>query len=186
VPLELAVFSLAPWLISLVFSARWTPALVPLYLLCIHWAGANLTSPLFAALNAIGRPRTALILSAVWTASTLLLALLFVRFIGYVGFALAYAVTMVGAAAASTLLVNRAIHVRLWPEIRTPLTIALLVAAAVWAVVHLLPASIPVLVLSVVGMGLAYLGAMWLAEGPRLRSDFASFTGAARVGDDGD
>jgi PST family polysaccharide transporter len=177
VPLQLVLLSLAPWLIAVVFSSRWAPALVPLYLLCVHWGGANLTSPLVSALNAIGRPRTALILNAAWTAATLLLAVLLVKEIGYVGFALAYAVTMVAAASASVILVKRAIHIRLWPQIRFPLTIALLVALGGWAVVHLFEPSLLLLLLTTAAMGLAYLGVMWLAEGPRLRNDLGTLIG---------
>jgi PST family polysaccharide transporter len=177
VPLQLALFSLAPWLIAVVFSSRWTPALVPLYLLCIHWAGANVTSPLMSVLNAIGKPRTALIVSAAWTVATLLLAIIFVRLIGYVGFALAYAVTMVAAATTSIVLVRRAINIHLWRQVRVPLAASVLVAMAGWVVVHALPPSLPLLLLVGFAMGLVYLGAMWLAEGSRLRSDVGTLIG---------
>ena len=100
-----------------------------------------------------------------------------VKAIGYVGFALAYAVTMVGAASASVILVKRAIHIRLWPQIRSPLTIALLVALAGGVVVHLFEPSLWLLLLTTAAMGLVYLGAMWLAEGSRLRNDVGSLIG---------
>lgn len=183
VPLEMALFSLAPWLIAFVFSSRWLPALIPLYLLCVHWAGANLTSPLVSALNAMGKPRVTLALNAGWTLATLLFALLFVRIFGYVGFALAYAVTVALAASAAIVLVNRMLNVRLWPQIRSPLLLTVLVAIAGSIAVHLLPASLPALFLVAIAMGLAYVGGIWLAEGSRLRSDVTSLMGigAARA-----
>jgi PST family polysaccharide transporter len=182
VPLQLALFSLAPWLIAIVFTSRWTPALVPLYLLCIHWAGANVTSPLMSALNAIGRPRTALILSATWTVATLVLGIIFVRLIGYVGFALAYAVTMVFAAGASVVIVRRAIHIQLWHQVRVPLAVAVLVSMAGWVVVHSLSPSLPLLLVTGIAMGLVYLGVIWLAEGKRLRSDMGTLMGMGAAG----
>jgi O-antigen/teichoic acid export membrane protein len=182
VPLQLALFSLAPWLIAIVFTSRWTPALVPLYLLCIHWAGANVTSPLMSALNAIGRPRTALILSATWTVATLVLGIIFVRLIGYVGFALAYAVTMVFAAGASVVIVRRAIHIHLWHQVRVPLAVAVLVSMAGWVVVHSLSPSLPLLLVTGIAMGLVYLGVIWLAEGKRLRSDMGTLMGMGAAG----
>ncbi len=185
VPLQLAMFSLAPWLIAIVFTDRWAPALIPLYLLCVHWAGANLTSPLVAALNAIGRPRTALVMSATWTGSTLVLAVILVHFIGYIGFALAYAVTMVGAATAAVILVSRAIHIRLWREIRFPLSAALMVALAGTVCVRLLAPSLESLVAVGLSMGAVYLLLIWVAEGPRLRSDLGRLTGIGAVREGG-
>lgn len=174
VPLQLALFSLAPWLIEFVFSSRWTPALIPLYLLCIHWTGANLTSPLVAALNAIGKPRTALLLNAAWTLATLVLAVVFVSLIGYVGFALAYATTMVGAATAAILVVSRNIRLDLWPQVRLPITAALVVALGGCLAVRLIPGSLPALLLVGIAMGLGYWGLIWAAEGSRLRADITS------------
>jgi polysaccharide transporter, PST family len=179
VPLQLALFSLAPWLIEFVFSSRWTPALIPLYLLCIHWTGNNLTSPLFAALNAIGKPRTALLMSAIWTLSTLVLAVVFVALIGYVGFALAYATTMVGAATAAVVVVTRYVHIDLWPQVRLPLAASLVVALAGTLAVRVLPASLPALLLVGIAMGAAYWGLIWVFEGSRLRADIR---GVIRVG----
>jgi len=171
VPAQLALFSLAPWLIAYVFSSRWEPALIPLYLLCIHWTGANLTSPLVAALNAIGKPRTALALNAAWTASTLILALIFVRLIGYSGFALAYAVTIGGAAAGAIVLVRRAVGIRLWPQVRVPAVASLVLTGAGSLGVRLLPGSLATLLLLSLAMGALYAAIVWTAEGPRLRTD---------------
>jgi O-antigen/teichoic acid export membrane protein len=180
VPLELAVFSLAPWLISVVFTARWAPALIPLYLLCIHWTGANLTSPLVAALNAMGKPRTALLLNAGWTASTIALALLFVHQIGYIGIALAYAVTIVGASTVAVLLVKRAAGIHLWPQVRIPIGASLLVALAGSLAVRVLAASLPALLVVGIGMGLAYWALIWIGEGTRLRADIGNLMGTGQ------
>jgi O-antigen/teichoic acid export membrane protein len=179
VPFQLALFSLAPWLIEFVFSSKWTPALLPLYLLCIHWTGANLTSPLVSALNAIGKPRTALVLNVAWTVATLVLAVLLVRLIGYVGFALAYATTMVGAATAAVLVVNRSVRIDLWPQVRLPVAAALVIALGGCLAVRLLPASPFALVVVGIAMGLGYMALVWLAEGARLRADI---TNLVRIG----
>jgi len=157
-----------------VFTSRWAPALIPLYLLCIHWTGANLTSPLVAALNAMGKPRTALLLNAVWTASTIALAVFFVHQIGYVGIALAYAITIVGAATAAVLLVKRTIGIHLWPHVRLPVGAALLVALGGSLAVRVFPASLPALLVVAIAMGLVYWALVWIGEGTRLRADIGS------------
>ncbi len=180
VPFQLALFSLAPWLIEFVFSSKWTPALIPLYLLCIHWTGANLTSPLVSALNAIGKPKTALVLNAVWTLATLMLAVVLVRLIGYIGFALAYATTMVGAATAAVLVVTKHVPIDLWPQVRLPVAAALVVALGGCLAVRLVPASPFALVVVGIAMGLGYLALVWLAEGPRLRADIGNLVRISR------
>jgi teichuronic acid exporter len=180
VPLQLALFSLAPWLITVVFTSRWAPALIPLYLLCIHWTGANLTSPLVAALNAIGKPRTALLLNAAWTASTIALAVLFVHEIGYVGIALAYAITIVGAASVAVLLVKRSLDIHLWPQIRLPVGAALMVALGGSLAVRMLPASLPALLVVGTAMGVGYWAVVWIAEGTRLRADIGNLMGTVQ------
>ena len=171
VPAELALLALAPWLIHDVFSDKWLPALVPLYLLALQWAAANLTTPLVSALNAVGRVRDTLALNTAWTVATVLLAWVLVRAGGYVGLALAVLLTRLAATVVAWVLVRRVAPVRIWPAIRLPLAAAVAVAVAGAAVIGLAPGDLFQLV--VVGLGLAalYAGLLWLAEGRRLRDD---------------
>src|ERR1700694_4968773 len=135
-PLHLGIVALAPWLIHLVFSDKWLPALPALYLLSIHWSGANLTSPLVSALNAMGHARLALGLSGIWAAATFALALLFLPGLGFIAFALRFSVKMVGASIAAVLLTRRFVPIRLWPQVRVPLAAAALACGACFLARH--------------------------------------------------
>lgn len=174
VPVQLVLVSLAPWLIHLIFSDKWMPALGAFYLLSVHWAGANLTSPLVAALNATGRARLALVLSGAWTAATIALALLFVQPFGFVGIALAYAVTMIGAASAAVISVSRFIPIRLWPHVRLPVAASVVTCGACFVVRSVLPATLLTLLLLGAATALTYVALVWLAEGRRVRTDVQS------------
>jgi len=171
IPLHLTIVALAPWLIHLVFSDKWLPALPALYLLSIHWSGANLTSPLVSALNAMGHARLALALSAAWTACTILLAVVFLQRFGFLGIALAYSVTMVGASMAAIVTAHRFLQLRLWRQVRAPLAAAILACGGCFIARLLLAPSLPALVLLILATGIAYVGILWLAEGRRLQSE---------------
>ncbi len=171
VPLQLGIVALAPWLIQIVFTDKWLPALPALYLLSVHWAGANLTSPLVSALNAMGHVRLALVLSAAWAAATFAVALLLLPSLGFVAFALAYSVTMVGASIAAVIITRRFVPIRLWSAVRAPLAAAVLACGACLLARNLLPANLVDLVILVAATGAAYVGLLFLFEGRRLQSE---------------
>src|SRR2546422_10340154 len=170
-PLHLGIVALAPWLIQLVFSDKWLPALPAVYLLSVHWSGANLTSPLVSALNAMGHVRLALVLSAVWAAATFALALLLLPGVGFVAFALAYSITMIGASTAAVVITRRFVPIRLWPEVRAPMVAAVLACGACFLVRQVLPATLLDLIILILVTGAAYAGLLYLFEGSRLRSE---------------
>lgn len=178
-PLHLGIVALAPWLIHLVFSDKWLPALPALYLLSVHWSGANLTSPLVSALNAMGHVRLALVLSATWAAATFALALLLLPGLGFVAFALAYAITMIGASIAAIAITRRFVPIRLWSEVRAPVAAAVLACGACFLARQFLPANLPDLVILILTTGAAYVGLLYVFEGRRLRSELRLVLGRA-------
>jgi len=182
VPAELVLIALAPWLIQYVFSPKWAPALVPVVLLGLNWAGASITSPLFSALNAVGRVRSTMVLGVTWTAITVLLASALTFPFGYVGIALSMLVTRVGASAALIILVRREVPVRLWHLLHLPLAAGAGVALAGAVAVRVLPGGLLQLLLLGAVLGLAYVGILWLAEGPRLRTEVGGLVAQLRTG----
>ena len=171
IPLSLGIVALAPWLIHLVFSDKWLPALPALYLLSIHWSGANLTSPLVSALNAMGRARLALILSATWAAATFAFALIFLPGFGFVAFALAYSITMAGASIAAVIITRRFVPINLWPNVRWPLAAAVVACGACFLARQVLPANLLDLVVLILATAAAYVAILYLLEGRRLQSE---------------
>jgi O-antigen/teichoic acid export membrane protein len=182
VPAELVLIALGPWLIQYVFSPKWMPALVPLVLLGLNWAGASITSPLFSAMNAIGRVRSAMVVGVVWTAATLLLAWALSVPFGYVGIAMSMLVTRVFASAVLIVLVHRAVPLRLWELLHLPVAAGTAVAVAGALAVHVLPGGLVQLLVLGAAMGLAYVAVMWVVEGARLRSEFTVLVARLRAG----
>ena len=178
-PLHLGIAATAPWLIHLVFSDKWLPALPAVYLLSLHWSGNNLTSPLVSALNAMGHVRLALLLSATWAAATFAVALLFLPRVGFVAFALAYSVTMVGASSAAVLVMRRFVPIRLWPAVRAPLAAAVVSCGACFLARQVLPETLLDLVILILATGAAYAGLLYGFERRRLQSELRLVLGRA-------
>ncbi|MET0592095.1 MAG: oligosaccharide flippase family protein [Polyangiaceae bacterium] len=76
--------------ITIVFSEKWMPALVPLYIYSCAIAVGFLTPLVVAVLESTGRPRLALRLSLCWTALNWVIVPIVGARWGTVGFALAY------------------------------------------------------------------------------------------------
>jgi PST family polysaccharide transporter len=182
VPAELALIALGPWLIPYVFSSKWMPALVPLVLLGLSWATASITSPLFSALNAVGEVRSTMVVGVLWTLTTIALAWALAIPFGYVGIAVAFLAVKLAASLALIVLVRRALPVRLWELLQLPVAVATGMALGGALAVHLLPGGLVQLVVLAIAMGLAYVAAMWLAEGARLRTEMRSLVTQLRGG----
>lgn len=177
IPLHLGIVALAPWLIHLVFSDKWLPALPALYLLSIHWSGVNLTSPLVSALNAMGRARLAFVVSGTWAAATYVIALLFLPRVGFIALALAYSITIVGASIAAIVITRRYVPIQLWPHVRVPLAAAALSCGACFLARQVLPTNLLDLVILILATAAAYIGLLYVFDGRRLRSDLRLVVG---------
>lgn len=175
IPAHLALIALGRWLILLVFTAKWLPALGSLYLLSVYWAGTSITSPLMSALNATGRVRSTLVLNIVWTAVQIGLSLLFLRSYGFVGIALGFAITRIFASVVMIVMVRRVMPVRLGEAVATPLIAAIAVAAAGFVTTqYLLPPHLLLLILVGLAMALVYAALLWLVDRKRLRSEIGT------------
>ena len=62
--------------------------------------------------------------------------------------------------------------IRLWPEVRAPLTAAVLACGACFLVRQVLAANLVDLMILILATGAAYAGLLYLFEGRRLQSDF--------------
>jgi O-antigen/teichoic acid export membrane protein len=171
IPAHFALIALGRWLIELVFSDKWMPALLPLYLLSVYWAGASITSPLVSALNAAGRVRSTLVLNIIWTIAQVGLSLALLHWMGYPGIALAFAVVRGFAVIAVVAMVLRVVPMRLGPAIAIPLAASIVVAAAGYAATLVLPATLVNLVLVACAMAVGYGTLLFAFDRRRLRSE---------------
>ncbi len=93
-PLLAVATGLIPWIVAFLYTNRWAPAIPAFYGFAARMLGGNITTPLIAALNALGRPRDSLKILTVWTASDWAAALLLTSRYGFTGVALAYGVSV--------------------------------------------------------------------------------------------
>lgn len=183
VPLHLFTIAASTWVIPLVFSAKWWPALGPLCLFSIHWAGASITTPTAAMLNAAGRPRLTLTFSTAWTVLLVALALPLHARLGYAGIAAAYAIAMIFASAAAAVLAARIAGADTLGQIRGPMLAALVAGGAVLGFTHAMAPSLLRLALAAALMAGGMVLVLYLAEGRRLILEVreaARFLGAMR------
>jgi len=174
VPTELMLIALGPWLIEYVFSPKWEPALVPLYLLGLTWAGVSLTTPLVSVLNATGRVRASMVVGVAWTLGTIVIAAFLVARLGYIGFAVAMLVTRIAVSAILIVLLRPMVPLRLWEQTRLPFAVGAAVAVAGALTVHYARGSLLHLGALAAAMGFCYLGLLWVLEGSRLRDEFGN------------
>ena len=173
IPAHFAVIATGRWLIDIVFTDKWLPALIPLYLLSLYWAGTSITSPLVSALNALGRVRSTLVLNILWTVAQVGLSLVFLAWYGYAGVALAFAVVRIFAIVAVVVMLVRIVPVRLGPATTAPLIASIVMAVAGFAGTQLLPERLVTLLLVGAGMVALYAAVLWMLERNRLREDIA-------------
>jgi O-antigen/teichoic acid export membrane protein len=172
IPLQLVPIALGRWLIEIVFTSKWMPALLPLYFLSIYWAGANLTTPLVSALNALGRVRVTLLLNIAWTLVQVGLSLALLRVMGYPGIALGFAISRAIAIVAVLALVAPVVPIKLGGAV-VPLIASLVVAAAGYGATLVLPPSLLNLILVGCAMAALYGGLLWMLDRHRLRGEIA-------------
>jgi PST family polysaccharide transporter len=173
IPAHLAMIATGRWLIDIVFTDKWLPALIPLYFLSVYWAGTSITSPFVSALNALGRVRSTLVLNILWTIAQVGLSLLFLAWYGFAGVALAFAVVRIFAIVAVIVMLVRIVPVRLGPATVSPLIASVVMAVAGYAATQLLPERLVTLVLVGAGMVALYAAVLWVLEQNRLREDIA-------------
>jgi O-antigen/teichoic acid export membrane protein len=93
-PLLAVTTGLIPWIVTFLYTEKWAPAIPAFYGFAVRMLGGTVTTPLVAALNAWGRPREALKILVLWTASDWAAALLLTAKYGFAGVAMAYGVSV--------------------------------------------------------------------------------------------
>lgn len=93
-PMLAVTAGVIPWIVTFLYTEKWAPAIPAFYGFAARMLGGTVTTPLVAALNALGRPRQALQLLLLWTASDWALALVLISISGFTGVAIAYGVSV--------------------------------------------------------------------------------------------
>ena len=93
-PMLAIMAGLIPWIVAVLYTEKWAPAIPAFYGFAVRMLGGAITTPLVAALNALGYPRRSLRILLLWTASDWGAALLLTARYGFTGVAMAYGVSV--------------------------------------------------------------------------------------------
>ncbi len=93
-PMLALMVGLIPWIVAVIYTEKWAPAIPAFYGFAVRMLGGAITTPLVAALNALGRPHRSLRILLLWTASDWGAALLLTSLYGFTGVAIAYGVSV--------------------------------------------------------------------------------------------
>jgi teichuronic acid exporter len=171
-PLIALLCGLGRPIVHLIYTDKWLPALPALYLLCAEAVFGVFTTLLMPVLQATGRLSTALRLSLVWTGLTWALALVLAWSpLGFVGVAVAYALSTPLAALLLVRQIRTVAPVRLLPN-AGPAAAAAVAAGVVMALIAgRLGEGLAVLAVAAAAGLAVYAGLVTWWQGRRLLAD---------------
>ncbi|RMG52018.1 MAG: lipopolysaccharide biosynthesis protein [Acidobacteria bacterium] len=166
IPTLTVAAALIPWIIHLVFTDKWQPAIIAYYWLTLRMIGGNITTPFIGVLNALGRVTTSLRILAVWTGVDWMLALTLTPLLGFNGVAVAYAI---GVAVPVVWLLGRIgaiARLNLKYTVGRPLVAGILVGAVTRMMGHWITDLLSLVVVALLGL-FFYPLSMTMIEGQR-------------------
>lgn len=153
--------------------SKWEPALVSFYLFVFSSAIAALSTPLMNALNAVGRIKTTLTFMVGWTVFTWAFTVLFMKFFGYNGVALALLVV-----SASIVFViqaaKRITDFAFIDNVKGPVGAALAQGIFYWFVVPVIPRSLAAITACAISGVILYTVTLYALESTRIKAFIAT------------
>ena len=153
--------------------SKWEPALVSFYLFVFSSAIAALSTPLMNALNAVGRIKTTLTFMVGWTVFTWAFTVLFMKFFGYNGVALALLVV-----SASIVFViqaaKRITDFAFIDNVKGPVGAALAQGIFYWFVVPVSPRSLAAITACAISGVILYTVTLYALESTRIKAFIAT------------
>ncbi len=116
----LMMIATAPRLIQLIYTDKWSPAVVAFILFSINMLGSYVTTPLVPMLSALGYPGRSARIMLVWSAATWLIGLLLIPSLGLNSLAASICLTTSVATVWCIFEVQRLVKFDLWSAIRVP------------------------------------------------------------------
>lgn len=155
---------------------KWSPAIFAFYLLALTSIFASLNTPLTNVLNAIGRIKVTLGLMVMWTVLTWVFTFTFIHFYGFNGVPMAF-LAVSGTIVLVVYLVKQHVQFSFWSSIRIPLLAAIVQGVIYFAVLRIIPHTIPWLFAAALGGVILYSMLVWAGEKRRIIEIVKSFRG---------
>lgn len=171
IPSVLGLVILAPYTFQVIPQYRkWEPALLLLTLFAINALFSSISTPLTNVLNALGKIKTTLRLMVFWTASTWVLTLLFIRFFGFVGVALASAIIATSAVFV-VYLARREVKFEILRPIIKPFISGIVMATVLYLTAPLFIVNLLTLLLGIAGGAIIYFALIFLLAKKEIIAD---------------
>jgi O-antigen/teichoic acid export membrane protein len=166
--------ALIPEVISVFYTAKWTPAIPAFYFYSIRMLGSNITTTYISVLSAIGRVNTSLRILIWWTLADWALALALCPFFGFTGIAMAYGFSVIPISVWLLVELNF-VALDLWSSLYQPLLWSSAAGALIWLVKQQFDATwLSVILLGASGL-LAFLLPISLLQGKKLATEGKTF-----------
>lgn len=149
-PVMAALVAFIPQITTLIFTAKWQPAIPLVYFFMLPTLTSTVTWPLIAGLNALGRPDLVWRLMVMWLALDWALSIPLVLHFGFVGFAVANACVALSSVV-TVVLFKRYQPLRLRGNVIPP-TISLLLTTGVFLLVDHLRGPVTLVALALDGV----------------------------------
>ncbi|MDQ3239292.1 MAG: oligosaccharide flippase family protein, partial [bacterium] len=172
-PLLFGFIALAPWIIEIVFTSKWLPALPLFYLFCFSTFWGAISTTFTNALFAIGKAKTVLNYMIMWTILTWTLTPLLTYKYQITGIGIASALisfTSIGV----IFTVKKHIKIKVMQNIGYQILSSLIMALIINTIAKSINLNMYSLFMLVVLGALIYLSSMYLVNGKRMVSEIKS------------
>jgi len=158
-------------------SAKWLPALPTLLLFLAGAYPIIITTTYTNALYALGKPKVVLALMAIYTVMTWALGAPLIYKYGFVGIAIAGFIITYLTLPIVIVQMRRVVAVDTWESLKKPLLASSVMALVTFFTNRVVTHDLPTLIVTIfIGM-ITYILAIYLLDGPKLKSEFINWFG---------
>jgi O-antigen/teichoic acid export membrane protein len=157
------IFFIGPFIELLPRYAKWEPALLTFYMLCITQIAASFSTPLVSALNAIGKVKISLLLMIMWIVLTWSLMIPLVPILGLNSFG--FALMIVSLTVFPVVWIcNRYIKFSFYQQVKVPFVTGIVLAVWYYAALSFIQPTFLLLLIVMITGGLLYSGVVYTFE----------------------
>lgn len=156
-------------------SAKWLPSLPTLLLFLAGAYPIIVTTTYTNALYALGKPKVVLALMALYTSLTWVLGVPLIAKFGFVGIAMAGFIITYLTFPIVIYQMNKVVRIETWSSLQKPFLASLIMGVVTFLLNNLITHSLLTLVVTALAGMVTYILAIYLLDGPRLKSEFANW-----------
>ncbi len=156
-------------------SAKWLPSLPTLLLFLAGAYPIIVTTTYTNALYALGKPKVVLALMTLYTSLTWVLGVPLIAKFGFVGIAMAGFIITYLTFPIVIYQMNKVVRIETWSSLQKPLLASLIMGIITFLLNSFITHSLLTLVVTALAGMVIYILAIYLLDGPRLKSEFSNW-----------